>query len=325
MNNSYQYTGNPIEPKFVLNFGDKILENGIDYTINFINNINAGIAKAEIIGKGKFTGIVSRTFEILPVPAKSLSFYADTTIIEYSGQPVMLNLSVQFGDVLLSEGKDYVIDYENNINVGKALAKISFMGNYTGTMNVPFIIKGFANTSELSESEILFGNSVEIKSSVQGGKPPYKYAYFCRKTDSDNWHRLSGFTENNIFNFKPDKIKDYVISVKIMDSEGQVSKKYLNLSVISKLECNCVLSNDTIQLSESVRLSVDMLNGTAPFKYSYLMKNDEDTKWITLKKGSDISNVVLKPLKSGEYTICVKISDSEQYMTKQYLKLTVTE
>lgn len=141
MNSSYLYTGSPINPIFVLKFDNQVLENGIDYSINITNNINVGTANVEIVGKGRFTGVANRTFEILPVTVKALNFYIKNTILDYNGQAQIPKLSIKFGNMVLVEGKDYNVDYCNNINIGKALAKITLKGNYSGTMDIPFYIK----------------------------------------------------------------------------------------------------------------------------------------------------------------------------------------
>ena len=141
MSSSYLYTGNPINPMFVLKFDNQVLENGVDYSINITDNINVGIAKVEIIGKGRFSGVINRTFQILPVTVKSLNFYIKNTILNYNGQPQIPILSIKFGNMVLVEGRDYTVDYCNNINIGKALAKITLKGNYSGKMDIPFYIK----------------------------------------------------------------------------------------------------------------------------------------------------------------------------------------
>lgn len=61
------YTGNEIELEIKIGLGELILENSIDYTISYINNLNVSDnAKAVIIGKGNYTGQIYHIFKIIP-------------------------------------------------------------------------------------------------------------------------------------------------------------------------------------------------------------------------------------------------------------------
>ncbi len=139
-NNTYLYTGNPIEPKYNLNLGDMVLESGKDFDLEITDNVNVGTAHVKIIGKGKFKGELERTFEILPVPARSLSFFADNTEFDYTGRPCVMKVAVRFGDVSLVEGRDYKVEYSNNVKPGVAQATLTFSGNFSGKMTIPFTI-----------------------------------------------------------------------------------------------------------------------------------------------------------------------------------------
>ena len=48
----------------VVKHGDKTLENGVDYTLEFADNTAAGTAKVTVNGMGVYTGSVERSFEI---------------------------------------------------------------------------------------------------------------------------------------------------------------------------------------------------------------------------------------------------------------------
>ena len=48
----------------VVKHGEKTLENGVDYTLEFADNTAAGTGKVTVKGMGKYAGSVERTFEI---------------------------------------------------------------------------------------------------------------------------------------------------------------------------------------------------------------------------------------------------------------------
>ncbi len=61
---SYQYDGFAKKPLVVVNSGSKYLTENVDYSIEYLNNINAGKATVKISGLGGYTGTLSKTFTI---------------------------------------------------------------------------------------------------------------------------------------------------------------------------------------------------------------------------------------------------------------------
>ena len=64
LTNSVTYTGKAQTPNITVKDGNTILKNGTDYIVNYTNNINAGIAKITVTGKGNYTGTVTANFTI---------------------------------------------------------------------------------------------------------------------------------------------------------------------------------------------------------------------------------------------------------------------
>ena len=58
------YTSKAIQPVPVVKLGTKTLKSGTDYTVSYKNNTNVGTATVTIIGKGNYTGTISKTFTI---------------------------------------------------------------------------------------------------------------------------------------------------------------------------------------------------------------------------------------------------------------------
>lgn len=239
MNSSYLYTGNPINPGFTLNIGDKHLERGKDFDVEISDNVNVGTAHVLIKGKGRFKGIIERSFEITPVPARSLSFFADNTEFDYTGEPCIMQIAVKFGETTLEEGVDYTVEYINNIVPGKAVARITFKGNFSGIMKIPFDIKGEAddsseklvNLSEISATEIKLGDSVVVTAAAKGGKGEYNFAVFYKKTESNKWVTVHGYRADKETEIKPLNPVAYKVCIKARDEEGTIAKKYFDVKV----------------------------------------------------------------------------------------------
>lgn len=59
--NSFTYTGKNIEqPDVTLTYEGKELKEGVDYTVYYKTNLNAGPAKMTFVGKGEYRGSVAK-------------------------------------------------------------------------------------------------------------------------------------------------------------------------------------------------------------------------------------------------------------------------
>lgn len=63
---SKTYTGSPLEPAFYFYAGDLLLTKGTDYTVTYMDNVNAGTGKAVITGIGNYKGTLTVPFTIFP-------------------------------------------------------------------------------------------------------------------------------------------------------------------------------------------------------------------------------------------------------------------
>lgn len=58
------YSGKALKPAVTVKLYGKKLKKGVDFTVKYSDNTNAGTAKAKVIGKGSFSGNVSKGFKI---------------------------------------------------------------------------------------------------------------------------------------------------------------------------------------------------------------------------------------------------------------------
>ena len=78
------FTGKPITQNVTVKVGNTVLKNGTDYTVSYSNNKKVGKATVKITGKGKYGGVITKTFKINPakqeiqkLTAKSKAFFVD--------------------------------------------------------------------------------------------------------------------------------------------------------------------------------------------------------------------------------------------------------
>ena len=78
------FTGKAIKQNVTVKVGNTVLKNGTDYTVSYSNNKKVGKATVKITGKGKYGGVITKTFKINPakqeiqkLTAKSKAFFID--------------------------------------------------------------------------------------------------------------------------------------------------------------------------------------------------------------------------------------------------------
>lgn len=143
-NDMAEYTGNAFAPEV---FSDELIFN-VDYTVTYVDNINAGTGKAVITGIGNYTGQIIKTFTITPVDVNIEHWWINESLT-YDG----MEKTPIVGNASLVKDVDYTVSYSNNINAGEgtALVTITGIGNYTGTYEMNFTINhALINAPEVS-------------------------------------------------------------------------------------------------------------------------------------------------------------------------------
>ncbi len=155
---NYNYTGEKVKPcltveKVVTVNREKttiILEQDVDYDIDYQNNVKAGSATVVVTGTGAYSGQIKRNFTITPFDMTTnedfkvtVSYEADNNYITGGVTP---NVDVKFDGNLLELNKDYTIRFNNNRSVlasgatdknGKPIGPnfvISGKGNFKGKL-----------------------------------------------------------------------------------------------------------------------------------------------------------------------------------------------
>ncbi|MBR2708637.1 MAG: hypothetical protein IKE90_04310 [Bacilli bacterium] len=138
------YSGNEIRPSITVKDGNKILVENTDYTVIYINNVNVGEAKVNIVGIGNYSGNVVKTFNIKEqqIQKKSIVNLSFSNIENqiYIGTEIKPDIEIKDGNKVLAKNRDYEVVYKNNINVGNASMIVRGVGSYEGTVSKEFSI-----------------------------------------------------------------------------------------------------------------------------------------------------------------------------------------
>lgn len=179
----YNFEGShEVIPTFTVKYGSKLLTNGEDYSVNFYDNSQVGVAKAVITGleRNGYTGTKTVTFKI---EAEQLGKIAVNGIenVTYDGNlQEFENIDVYKDEHKLTENVDYTISYKNNTNVGKASVIITGIGGYNGKVQKSFSILPLNILEEDTKEEgLIYCDLDESVPYAKGGAENFNYMSFC--------------------------------------------------------------------------------------------------------------------------------------------------
>ena len=149
------WTGKAITLNVTVKYGETELAKDKDYELSYENNTNAGMATITITGKGGYDGTRTATFNIVKFLKSDGMAFAKIADQEWTGEEIKPEVVVKDGEEkTLVKGRDYTIEYLNNIDMGSAEARISGSGYYTDDTVVTFnIFKSIAH-KDISVAEI---------------------------------------------------------------------------------------------------------------------------------------------------------------------------
>ena len=134
------YDGQAHTPEITLEYGEITLVNGTDYTVSYVDNINAGMATVTVTGQGNYTGTISGRFTIAARILTDGMVQPITGQLIYNGQAHTPAVTVMDGETTLVKDRDYSVSYDSNIDAGTASVTITGQGNYAGTAHASFTI-----------------------------------------------------------------------------------------------------------------------------------------------------------------------------------------
>lgn len=159
---SVVYTGGELKPAVTVKKGDVTLNEGTDYTVMYIDNINVGMATVTVRGKGNYEGTVNKTFFITPKTLTGDMVTLSASSFTYNGVQQRPGVTVSDHDFLTSN--DYYITNEGGVNIGSYNVIITGKSNYTGTVTKQFSITPLS----LNDANIVL---YEMASNIYDGKP----------------------------------------------------------------------------------------------------------------------------------------------------------
>lgn len=314
---NYYYSGSERKPNAYITYTDSFgnenrLVKNIDYTVEYMNNINAGNATVSIKGIGNYSGVLSKNFKINPMPITS-SHIAKTlgyTKCEFSGNSKTPYVKLVWNNngekINLVKDRDFAVTYSNNRNVGRATVKVVGKGNYGGSFTkyfdiMPQKVKKLKVTSTGSTSISLSWS----KQSYVSGYCIYKYdasakqyKYFKTVSASDSKVTLTGLDPAKAHYFK---VRSYVNVSNSKKYYGEYSDFVATATKPKRITLNSVTKKGK---TISVEWTPVRSSGYQIF-YSTDSKFKKNVKSITIKN-SKAKSYKIKNIKSSA-TYYVKV------------------
>lgn len=313
----FTYTGKKIETQVNVELDGKVLTEGIDYTVTYDNNINAGTAIATITGIGDYIGSTTYTYEIKPADISS----AKVT-------PAMVNdelqISVSVKGITLVENKDYKV----------SVSKDKYAVNY--------VVEGIGNYADKASGRMLDINGCDVAivetACIYNGKPIEKEFYVL----DDNRRQLekdADYTfeyKNNVnagqgeiviegkgiyFGTRTEKFDIFPMQItgdNISVDYSQVKASYefigKDITPIIRLKCNGEILNPMVDYT------VEYKNNFYPGKAGIIIKGIDNYSGEIVKEfeivKKEIKNVTIRTEFNGNKELVITVNNGSWGMTK---------
>ena len=224
------YTGKAGKPVPVVKLSGKTLKKDMDYTVSYSSNVNAGMAKVTVTGKGKYTGKKTVSFTIRPKSITNASVKQSADSFWFDGTIRLPYFTITLDSKKLKEGTDYKVYPSFADEPGRAIVNLVGTGNYTGTITRYF-------TNKLKTPTVTASSKEHAKITVSCGavKGATGYIFSCRKKDSkDETRKKTTKTTAAYEGLVPGA--EYYVTVKAYCVNGQKATVYSETSKTKKIK-----------------------------------------------------------------------------------------
>lgn len=310
------YSNKGVCPPVIVKMDDIELVQGTDYTIQYPErSVELGTYRFTINFKGNLKGTVSKNYKIIAKSVEMLTIHnskdeAVTTLanMTYTGSRLTQMFSVYDEDTKLTENKDYVVSYADNLNAGTASVTIKGKGNYDSATSkvIQFTIKPYSlkNVSITKISDMIYTGMKQEPNLV------------VRRKLNDSWKQLE--RENDYKVTYTDNVNTGKATVKITagNNGNYSSSKTITFRILPSIVTGVIQKSASQQ---SVKLSWNKNEGGVSGYTIYKFENDK----YTYVKSTTKDYVVISGLKPGSnYTYAVrafkKVGNYVKYYSTAY-------
>lgn len=300
---SVTYTGSPIEPDIRVIGANGPLTKDEDYTVDFYDNENTGLASFTVTGINDYSGSVNGTFNITPKKLKSDMVSVSGNEIPYPGNEVSSRCTLSFNGKRLKYGEDYTIENYNpdsilpvgkNTIYFKAVEGTNFEGScsyYPLTIGKGDISKFTCETNDVNYTGSALKPSVTLKcDDIVIPADNYSVAYSNNTNTGTGKITLTG--KNNLygtltkeFTINPAELTADNLTVDIASityspkgTSPKVSVKYGNKALKYGTDYDLILKQKDTAVTSST-INAGDLDIIIDLKGNYTEKDDQEIKY----------------------------------------------
>ncbi len=168
------------------------------------------------------------------------------------------------------------------------------------------------NTSTVSKTVIIKGDSVQVAACALGGVGEVQFAILYKKAASQNYSVISDFGQAAEASIKPSLTGEYQIAVKAKDSRGTVETKVFTLTVNKPLKNTSALNATKLMIGNAVTVNAAAEGGIGAYSYYIRFRKDGETAYETLGEVyGEANTAAFTPAEAGSYEVLVTVMDSE--------------
>ena len=193
---------------------------------------------------------------------------------------------------------------------------------YTVTAYTPLV-----NSSSISSTKQPAGIALTLTGKASGGKTPYKYAMYYKRTENSKWNVVgTEYGTATSGSFTPVSAGTFDIKINVKDGNGTVTQKTFTFTATAALANNSSINANKLPAGNKVIVTAAASGGTSPYTYAMYYKRTENSKWNVLgtEYGTATSGT-FTPVSSGSFDIKVKVKDKNDTIAEKSFVFTAAE
>ena len=280
--------------------------NGV--SISYSNNTKAGTATATIKGSGNYSGTVTKNFTIVVQNLNATALTSSNTVISdiaavtYNGNQQKPGVTVKYNGVALSSGRDYVLSYGTNIEVGTGSVTVTGTGGYKGSLTKSFTINP-ANISVASiasiPSQAYTGGAITPALTITHNGSTLREGTDYRAYYSNNKNKGTATVRiQGLRNFTGETTRTFSIVDKKDLEKGIYATAFTLPEEVSVTAGGTVSITASLTPANANKYSIRWSTGSASFPFSdgLTAETKENTPSIEVKGGKEGSAVITATL-----------------------------
>lgn len=284
------YTGSKIKPAVTVSYHGQTLQNGIDYSVTYKNNLVPGTASMTIKGKRNFTGSITKKFRIKQRDLSAVTPKLQYTATTYTGKERRPAVTIEG----LTENEDFTVSYENNKKPGTATVRVTGINHCFGETTVTFVIRLKTPsdvTAALRKSKTKGYNDVKVTWSAVTGATSYRVYYKTSTSSTWKYQTVKGnkTTSKTFYDLSAGKTYQFKIVARCSSGNSKDSK------VVSKTTLKKVTQNSVKLYSKKnkkVKISWKNITGETGYEISKSTRKSGTNVVETVKSTSAESKVL---------------------------------